>query len=132
MSSTTPNNAPVVVAGGSKATLFRDAGHGTEVCLHKERRLATKNLTNDGPFGSCLEERSPRRSDGSAFAKRLARRLDAMRNQGAHAALVLAAAAQTLGQLRDAMSKTVKGGVVVSVAKDLTNHAAQETDRSTG
>ncbi len=44
----------------------------------------------------------------------------------ADATLVLAADPQTLGQMRDAMSKAVTGSIVFSMAKGLPNHSAQD------
>jgi protein required for attachment to host cells len=125
MSQTIPNNALVVVADGGKARLFRKTGHGQEVRLHEDAHLTPQNLADDGPSGSRPEEQTPRQTGEATFAKRLVRRLDAMRQHGAYDHLVLAADPQTLGQMRDAMSKAVADSIVFSVAKDLTNHPAQ-------
>lgn len=132
MSQTIPNNALVVVADGGKARLFRNAGHGQEIRLHEDAHLTPQDLANEGPSGSRPEEQTPRQTGEATFAKQLVRRLDAMRQQGAYDHLVLAADPQTLGQMRDAMSKAVADSIVFSVAKDLTNHPAQDVADALG
>ncbi len=132
MSQTIPTNTLVVVADGGKARLFRNAGHGQEVRLHEDAHLTPQSLANEGPSSSRPEEQTPRQTNEATFAKQLVRRLDAMRQQGAHDHLVLAADPQTLGQMRDAMSKAVADSIVFSVAKDLTNHPAQDVADALG
>jgi len=112
--------------------LFRNAGHGQEVRLHEDAHLTPQSLANEGPSGSRPEEQTPRQTDEATFAKQLVRRLDAMRQQGAYDHLVLAADPQTLGQMRDAMSKAVADSIVFSVSKDLTNHPAQDVADALG
>lgn len=127
-----PNNALVVVADGGKAILFRKTGAGHEVRLREERRLAPGDFANDGPSGSRPEEQTPRQTAEATFAKELVQHLDSMRNQGAFAALVLAADPQTLGQVRDAMSKSLQDCIVFTLAKDLTNHAIPDIEDALG
>jgi protein required for attachment to host cells len=132
MSRTVPNNALAVVADGCKARLFRNAGHGQEVRLHEDAHLTPQDLANEAPSGSRPEEQTPRQTGEATFAKQLVRRLDAMRQQGACDHLVLAAEPQTRGQMRHAMSTAVADSIVLSVAKDLTNHPAQDVADALG
>ena len=132
MSQTISNNALVVVADGGKARLFRNAGYGQEVRLREDTHLTPQHLANEGPSGSRPEEQTPRQTGEATFAKQLVRRLGAMRQQAAYDYLVLAADLQALGQMRDAMSKAVSDSIVFSVAKDLTNHPAQDVADALG
>ncbi len=126
MSKNIPHDALVVVADGRKAILLRNEGSGGEVSLREERRLSPKDLLNDGPSGSRPEEQTPRQTDEATFAKQLAETLFKMNQAGAFKELVLVADPQTLGQLRDAMHKTVEASLVLTLHKDLTNHSVRE------
>ena len=58
--------------------------------------------------------------------KQIAQNLQAMKQQNGFEALVVVADPQTLGQLREAMHKTVESSVVKSLDKDLTNHTPED------
>lgn len=126
MTTAIPRNALVLVADGRKAILLRNDGAGGDVSLREERRLSPKDLLDDGPSGSRPEDQTPRQTDEATFAKQLANALSQMKQSGAFEALVLIADPQTLGQLRDTMHKYVERSLVLTLAKDLTNHSVAE------
>ena len=121
-----PDRALVVVADGHKAILFRSRGRRDDLKLQEERRLVPKDLEDDGPSGSRPEEQTPKQTDEATFAKQLAIALFKMKEAGAYSDLVLMADPQTLGQLRDAMHKTVHASLVLTLAKDFTNHPTND------
>lgn len=130
MSNTIPNNALIVVADGHKAILLRNTGTGSDVSLREERRLSPKDLSHDGPSGSRPEDQTPRQTNEATFAKQLAQALYGMKQAGDFESLVLVADPQTLGQLRDAMHKSVEASLAFTLNKDLTNHSIPEITRA--
>jgi len=130
MSHTIPTNTLVLVADGHKALLLRNHGANGDIVLREEQRLEPKDLANEGPSGSRPEEQTPRQTDEATFAKQLARSLFMMHESGSFEALVLIADPQTLGQLRNAMHKTVSASVVLTMAKEYTNHSLMEIARA--
>ena len=60
------------------------------------------------------------------MAKKLANGLYKMKASGAFSDLVLLADPQTLGQLRDALHKNVTASLVLTLAKDFTNHSTND------
>ena len=121
-----PHNALIVVADGHKAILFRNEGSAVKMSLREERRLSPEKLLNDGPSGSRPPEQTPRQTDEATFAKQLAEALLEMKQRKAFEHMALVADPQTLGQFRDAMHKTLEASLVLTLAKDLTNHSARE------
>lgn len=122
-----PHNALVVVADGHGAILLRNTGPGDgNVVLREERRLSPKNLRDEGPSGSRPEEQTPQQTDEATFAKQLAQALYKMKADGEFETMVLVADPQTLGQMRDAMHKTLAAAILRSLPKDLTNHSTEE------
>lgn len=132
MTQAIPKNALIVIADGRKAILLRNHGSGGEVSLKEERRLSPKDLRDDGPSGSRPEDQTPRQTDEATFAKQLANTLRTMKLSGAYESLVLVADPQTLGQLRDTMHKEVEASLVLTLAKDLTNHSVAEIAKALG
>ena len=116
----------VVIADGERAILFRNKGVGHDIDLQDEKRVTPDNLLDDGPSGSRPEEQTQQQTDEATFAKQLTQRLNAMCLKGEFKTLILAADPQTLGQMRGIMHKTVEAALLISLAKDLTNHSAQE------
>ena len=130
MSKSVPENALIVVADGGKAILFRNAGHGADISLREEQRLTLKDFANDGPSGSRPEDQTPRQTDEATFAKQLTHTLFTMHEQKRYEAMVLIADPQTLGQMRDAMHKTVAGAIVQTMSKDYTNNTIHEIEKA--
>jgi protein required for attachment to host cells len=121
-----PHNALIVVADGGKAILFRNDDSSGGLSLREERRLTPKNLQDEGPSGSRPGEQSPSQTDEATFAKQLGKAVNKMKLDGDFNKLVLIADSQTLGQFREVMHKTVEAGLVLTLAKDLTNHSARQ------
>ncbi|PHK94474.1 attachment protein [Pseudoroseomonas rhizosphaerae] len=122
-----PHNALVVVADGAQAILLRNTGKDSSaIALREESRLTPKNLAEDGPAGARPEDQTPRQTDEATFGKQLAQALFQMKERQAYEALVLVADPQTLGQVRPLLHKTVEAAMVGTLAKDLTNHTAEE------
>ena len=71
-----PHNALVVVADGTGARFFRNAGHGDTVALAAEGEVTPANLRDDGPAGKRPTESSPQETDEATFAKQLAHELN--------------------------------------------------------
>ncbi len=126
MTQSIPENSLILVADGRKGIFFRSHGKIDDLSLSEERRLSPKDLLDDGPSGSRPEEQSPKQTDEATFAKQLANTLFKMKESGAYADLALVLDPQTLGQLRDAMHKTVADSVVTTLTKDLTNHSTND------
>ena len=120
-----PHNALILVADGAKALLLRNTGHNGEITLREEERL-TPDPNAQGPSGSRPEDQTPKQTGEATFAKQIAQTLQSMKQRNGFEALVVAADPQTLGQLRDAMHKTVESSVVKSLDKDLTNHTLED------
>ncbi len=116
----------VVIADGERAILFRNKGVGDDIDLQDAKRVTPDNLLDDGPSGSRPEEQTQQQTDEATFAKQLTQRLNAMCLKGEFETLILAADPQTLGQMRGIMHKTVEAALLISLAKDLTHHSAQE------
>ena len=55
-----PHNALVVVADGTGARFFRNAGHESKVSLSAEGELKPTNLLDDGPAGDTGGDRHGR------------------------------------------------------------------------
>lgn len=120
------NRTLIVVADGGGAILFRNKGTGGAVDLDEERRLSPRNLDGEGPSGSRPKDQTPRQTDEATFAKQLAQALNRMNEQGKFESLVIVADPQTLGQMRGVMHKNVENALVLSLAKDLTGHSADQ------
>src|SRR5688572_13832865 len=70
-----PHNALVVVADGTGARFFRNAGHGNQVSLAAAGELTPTNLLEEGPAGKRPPESSDQETDEATFAKQLAHEL---------------------------------------------------------
>lgn len=121
-----PHDALVVVADGHGAIILRNAGQGGVVKLKEEKRLTPKNLLDDGPSGARPEEQTPRQTDEATFAKQLTQALHKMLTDKEFEEMVLVADPQTLGQMREAMHKTLAAAVLRSLPKNLMNHSSEE------
>ena len=126
MSNAIPHNAMIVVADGGKAILFRNDDSSGGLSLKEVQRLSPKHLQDEGPSGSRPGEQTPSQTDEATFAKQIAQAVNHMKLDGDFDKLVLIADSQTLGQFREVMHKTVEASLVLTLAKDLTNHSANE------
>jgi protein required for attachment to host cells len=130
MSDTIPKNALIIVADGGKAILLRNTSADATLSLQEVSRLTPDSIGGQGPSGSRPEDQSPKQTGEAIFAKQLAQAVEAMFNKNQFEALVLVADPQTLGQIREALPKTVEKVVVQSVSKDLTNHSVAEIEKA--
>jgi protein required for attachment to host cells len=131
----------VVVAESSRAKLFAwDKPSAPlrelEDLTHPESRLHEQELTTDLPgraFDSAGEGRhamgqvvSPKQEEAVRFAKTIGDRLESGRVEGCFEKLILVAAPQFLGLLRDSLSDNTKKLVVKEINKNLVQHDAAE------
>lgn len=110
----------VMVADGTEARLFRNAGNATKVSLKQIKLLVPEDLVDDGPAGSRPPEQDAQATDEATFAKQLAHRLNAAALRDEYQHLVLMADPQTLGQIRPQLHKETARRIVREVAKTFT------------
>jgi protein required for attachment to host cells len=131
----------ILVAESSRAKLYRADNRKSpisevESLEHPEGRLHEGDLVSDRPgsdSGSIVgqgrhildDKTTARRHEHITFAKQLAARLDAGRNQGDFSRLVLVAPPAFLGLLRDNLSKEVMDMVYAQVDKNLVQQPAE-------
>ena len=70
-----PHNALVVVADGTGARFFRNAGQDFKVSFAAEGKFNPTNLLDEGPAGHRPPESSKQETDEATFAKQLAKEL---------------------------------------------------------
>lgn len=127
-----PHNALIVVADGSHARFFRNAGKEEKVHLTAHGELKPSHLKSDGPAGHRPKEQSHQSTDEATFAKQLAHDLYAKAHAGEYAALVLIADPHTLGELRPQLHKEVQSRIVREMHKTLTKASVADIERSLG
>lgn len=125
-----PADAMVVVADGTGARIFRNAGSDGTLSLKQTETLTPQNVDDDGPSGSAPSEQSPQQTDEATFAKQLANRLNHGALTNAYAHLVLVADPQTLGQMRPQLHKETLQRMHGELAKTLTNSPLHDIERS--
>ena len=125
-----PHNALVVVADGTGARFFRNAGHENKVSLSAQGELKPANLLDDGPAGKRPPKSSKQETDEATFAKQLANELYRRAHSGDFAALVLVADPQTLGQIRPTLHKEVQDRLIVEVGKTLTKASIKDIQKA--
>ena len=125
-----PHNALVVVADGTGARFFRNAGHEHQISLSAEGEFTPAHLLDDGPAGQRPTESSPQETNEATFAKQLAHELYRRAHRGDFAALVLIADPQTLGQIRPTLHKEVQARLVCEVGKTLTKASVTDIQQA--
>ena len=130
MTAKIPQNALVVVADGTGARFFRNAGNENKVRLSAEGELKPTDLLSDGPAGRRPTDSTEQETDEATFAKQLANELYRRAHSGDFAALVLIADRQTLGQVRPALHKEVKARLVSEVGKTLTKSSIADIQKA--
>lgn len=136
MSTSFPNQILVVVADGTRATLFKAKKKGQGWNLTKQEELEPVDLDDDGPAGVRPPESSDQETDQATFAKQLAQSLNsrALSNDFEHVALMVDP--QTLGQMRQSFHKELESRICIEIAKnaigmtteDITSILTTETD----
>ena len=125
-----PHNSLVVVADGTGARFFRNAGDENKISLSAEGELKPTNLTDEGPAGKRPPESSNQETDEATFAKQLANELYRRAHSGDFTALVLIADPQTLGQIRPTLHKEVQERLVSEIGKTLTKASITDIQRA--
>jgi protein required for attachment to host cells len=125
-----PHNALIVVADGTGARFFRNAGHEGKILLSAEGEFKPTNLLDDGPAGMRPTESSKQETDEATFAKQLANELYRRAHSGNFAALVLIADPQTLGQIRPTLHKEVQDRLVSEIGKTLTKASIADIQKA--
>jgi len=126
----TPHNALIVVADGTGARFFRNAGDEKKIKLSVDGVLDPTNLLNEGPAGARPAESSKQETDEATFAKQLAKELNRRAQGGTFTALVLIADPQTLGQIRPLLHKEVQQQLIHEMAKTLTNASVSNVEKA--
>ena len=137
-----PQKIWVLVADGARARILRDVLPGVktpneheELVFRSEQRQLREIMTDKpgrsfAPTGtrrSAMEYHSdPVREDDRAFAATLAEVLDSHRVAGDFDHLVVAAAPQMLGDLRQAFPENLRKVTIAEFAKDFTKLPAHE------
>ena len=127
-----------LVADSSRARIFKDLLSPkavAETALEAEHKQlgeimadrAGRSFSSTSPRRSAMEYHSdPVRDRERAFAVLMARTLEAHRAAGEIDELIVVAAPQTLGDLRDALPAKLKRIVTSEIAKDLTKLPTHE------
>ncbi|MGZ9074889.1 MAG: host attachment family protein [Burkholderiaceae bacterium] len=125
-----PNGALVVVADGTGARFFRNAGQDDKISLTADGELKPSNLLNEGASGMQPPESSDKQTDEATFAKQLSNELYRRVHSGDFAALVLVADPQTLGQIRPTLHKEVKDRLISEIGKTFTNAPIRDIQKA--
>ena len=129
MADEVPHDALVVVADGTGARFFRNAGNVSTVQLSSEGEFKP-HLIDDGPARMRPPESSSQETDEATFAKQLANELYRRAHSGHFAALVLIADPQTLGQIRPSLHREVQDRLVTEVGKTLTKASINDIQKA--
>ncbi len=129
----------IVVAESSRARLFARNGSKLdeiETLVHPQGRVRNRDLDSDRPgrtFDSAGPGRhamnrhnDPKRTEAMNFARQIVERLESARTRGSFTRLVLIAAPEFLGLLRQDMSAPLAGLVTRSIDKNLVQADAGE------
>ncbi len=125
-----PNGALVVVADGTGARFFRNAGQANKIALTAEGEFNPTNLQNETASGMRPPESSAKETDEATFAKQLANELYRRAHSGDFAALVLIADPQTLGQMRRTLHKEVQQRLISEIGKTFTNSSIADIQQA--
>lgn len=132
-----PTRTWIVIADGDQAKIFENDGpgrglHAVKDLQLEQAHLKARDIMADKP-GRAGNTQGPGSRSGiqyhtdpveareQRFVERLADVLDQKHSQGAFERLVIAAAPAALGDLRPALSDSVKDTIMAELPKDLTN-----------
>ncbi len=124
-----PHDALVVVADGTGARFFRNAGQDSKISLKAEGEFKPTDLLDEGASGRPTES-SPKETDEATFAKQLANELYRRAHSGEFAALVLIADPKTLGQIRPTLHKEVQDRLISEIGKTFTNASIADIQKA--
>lgn len=132
------NGTWIVVADSEKALLMRNltdhADPNFAVISREDQPEVADNADRPGRFpsgggqSSALEQTHWHVLARDKFAKELADILYAHAHKGAYEQLVIAAAPDLLGKLRDELHAEVKAKVVAEIPKNLANHTIRDLE----
>lgn len=137
----------ILVADGARARLLRNDGPGRGITVAGDRefigtRLKSRELGTDRPgraFDRAGEGRhamepptDPHRHAEQEFARSMARMLEDGANRESYDRLVLVAPPRALGDLRGALSGTVRDRVIAELNRDLTTAGLDEVAAALG
>ena len=125
-----PHNALVVVADGTGARFFRNAGHENKIRCQPKASLSRPIFSMTALQESVHTESSNQETDEATFAKQLANELYRRAHSGNFAALVLIADPQTLGQIRPTLHKEVQDRLVSEIGKTLTKASIADIQKA--
>jgi len=123
-----PNGAWVVVADGVHARVCHNVGNGFEVRLREDRVIEPAEEP-ETPAGHVPPEATASYIAEAAFAKQLARFINAAALRHDFDDLVLVADPETLGQMRRLLHGEVNKRMVGELAKTLTTQPLEVIDR---
>ncbi|MDF1715101.1 MAG: host attachment family protein [Antarcticimicrobium sp.] len=134
------NGTWIVVADSEKALLMRNltdhADPNFEVISREEQPEVADNADRPGRRAdtgpgqsSAMEQSDWHVLARDRFAKDLAGILYGHAHKGAYAHLVIAAAPDLLGKLRDELHPEVKSRVVAEIPKNMANHTIRDLER---
>lgn len=132
-----------VVADGARARFFQSIGWDGEFeqfdhFINENGRLMNRDFGRDAPGRSfkggsrrtSMEEReSPKQRDERKFAKRIGERLNEAFQNNEFDRLILVAAPKALGNIRETLSKKVKGVVEGTSSKNYTKSPLEEIEK---
>jgi protein required for attachment to host cells len=137
----------ILLADGAQAKVFAHSGPGSgltpiEELLFEEEPLRAQDIMADRPgraFSSVGSGRSgyeyptdPVKAREANFVKHVAEALERKYQQSAFSRLIIVAAPTALGDIRSALSKSVKQAVVAEEPKDLTNMPTAQLEKHFG
>jgi protein required for attachment to host cells len=125
-----PHKALIVVADGTGARFFRNAGQESKIQLSADGEFKPTDLLNEGPAGTRPNESSKQETNEATFAKQLAKELNRRAQSGDFAALVLIADPQTLGEIRPTLHKDVQKRMISEIAKTLTKASIADIQKA--
>ncbi|MBI4725490.1 MAG: host attachment protein [Rhodomicrobium sp.] len=129
-----PVRTYILVAGGAHAHLLLSEGRGKPL-TSMQRFEQQQDIKPDHEFNAerpgrvhesadvarhAIEREDPRRREKERFAQSLAADLDRRLGNNEFDRLIIAAAPETLGVIRSALSEKVRAVILSEVAKDLT------------
>jgi protein required for attachment to host cells len=125
-----PHNTLIVLADGTGARFFRNAGQGGKVSLSADGHLKPSDLLDEGPAGKRPTSSSKKETDEATFAKQLAQELYRRVHAGSAVDVVLIADPQTLGQIRPALHKEVRNRLVREIGKTFTKASIADIENA--
>ncbi len=123
-----PQKSLVLIADGSKATLFRNVS-ASGITLEKAHELPL-NLDDDRGASRLPEGTTPNQKEEAGFVKHIANDLFDIVQKNGFESLVLVADPHTLGQLRTNLHQEVTKRITGELTKTLTKSSISDIERT--